>query len=55
MRFEDLINQPKKEQPRPKLTYAQTLEEQLKTSLEKHKQRQFTPLEIAKMEGGHSL
>ena len=53
MRFEDLINQPKKEQPRPKLTYAQTLEEQLKTSLEKHKQ--FTPLEIAKTEDGNSL
>jgi hypothetical protein len=53
MRFEDLINQPKKEQPRPKLTYAQTLEEQLKTSLEKYKQS--APLEIAKTEDGHSL
>jgi len=55
MRFEDLIKQTKKEQPRPSLNYTQTLEEKLKESLEKHKQRQFTPLEIAKMEGGHSV
>lgn len=53
MRLQELVQKEPKKQQKP-LSYQEELEKKLRESLEK-KEVKFTPLQIAAMEGGHSI